>query len=404
MDTLRGDTSLVRLKAVAGQTSSFSMGRSNMCAKCHQATSVPVILTTDTVVTIDKLFGPHSSPQADMLVGTGGFLFSLAGVINSHASVANANQDGCLSCHFRQGSGYDVGEHTFRLTGGGIRNVATCNIAGCHLNAPIVDFTTHPRMDSVIQLLDSLKGRLAARNVIDPNDPRGLNITADTTYPRDLAKIVHNYLLVRQDKSNGAHNALYALRLLKESLAQLDSVPTAKFGADPNDICFGEVVQFTDSSTGSVIRWFWKFGDGQTSTQQNPSNQYNRPGKYSVTLTVTGSSGSHSTQLTDVVIADTTIARIRLASASATVGVPVQMTDSSSGKNIVLWSWDFGDPAVTDDTSSVENPTYTYQNAGTYTITLTATGDCGNGTTSQQIVVSSPASTEKQKLSRLGKK
>jgi len=49
-------------------------------------------------------------------------------------------------------------------------------------------------------------------------------------------------------------------------------------------------VQFTDQSTGSINSWLWDFGDGATSTAQNPLHTYNSAGVYAVSLTVTGSS------------------------------------------------------------------------------------------------------------------
>jgi PKD repeat protein len=51
-------------------------------------------------------------------------------------------------------------------------------------------------------------------------------------------------------------------------------------------------VAFTDQSSGSITSWLWNFGDGTTSTQQNPSKRYSVGGIYTVTLTVTGPDGS----------------------------------------------------------------------------------------------------------------
>lgn len=53
-------------------------------------------------------------------------------------------------------------------------------------------------------------------------------------------------------------------------------------------------VQFTDISIGSPTTWSWDFGDGFTSTEQNPLHVYQNAGTYSVTLSVTGLSGSSS--------------------------------------------------------------------------------------------------------------
>ena len=53
-------------------------------------------------------------------------------------------------------------------------------------------------------------------------------------------------------------------------------------------------VSFTDQSTGSITSHSWNFGDGGTSTAQNPAHQYTTVGTYTVTLTVTGPGGSDS--------------------------------------------------------------------------------------------------------------
>jgi PKD repeat protein len=51
-------------------------------------------------------------------------------------------------------------------------------------------------------------------------------------------------------------------------------------------------VQFTDVSTNAPTSWAWDFGDGQSSTQQNPSHQYAASGTYTVSLTATSANGS----------------------------------------------------------------------------------------------------------------
>ncbi len=60
-------------------------------------------------------------------------------------------------------------------------------------------------------------------------------------------------------------------------------------------------VQFTDESMGAVDSWNWTFGDGSSSSLQNPSHLYNDPGRYTVTLTVTGSNSTDSITKTDYI-------------------------------------------------------------------------------------------------------
>ena len=70
-------------------------------------------------------------------------------------------------------------------------------------------------------------------------------------------------------------------------------VPVAGFGASATSGTSPLQVQFTDTSTNSPIAWSWDFGDGQNSTQQNPTHWY-ALGTYSVNLTVTNGGGSTS--------------------------------------------------------------------------------------------------------------
>jgi len=53
-------------------------------------------------------------------------------------------------------------------------------------------------------------------------------------------------------------------------------------------------VAFTDRSSGKVLKWTWRFGDGYISNDRNPIHNYPLPGTYAVTLSVTGLSGSDS--------------------------------------------------------------------------------------------------------------
>jgi hypothetical protein len=68
--------------------------------------------------------------------------------------------------------------------------------------------------------------------------------------------------------------------------------PTASFTATPVS---GHTIQFLDTSSGVPTSWSWDFGDGGTSTQQNPSHAYAAAGPYSVKLTVSNAGGSNQT-------------------------------------------------------------------------------------------------------------
>ena len=69
---------------------------------------------------------------------------------------------------------------------------------------------------------------------------------------------------------------------------------TADFSASDSTFCQGTSVTFTDLSTGNPTSWAWDFGDGNSSTLQNPTHTYASVGTYDVSLTVTTSTGSDS--------------------------------------------------------------------------------------------------------------
>jgi len=70
------------------------------------------------------------------------------------------------------------------------------------------------------------------------------------------------------------------------------SPPVAAFTASPNPAQVNQTVTFTDQSSNSPTSWSWDFGDGGSSTNQNPTHSYGAPGTYPVTLTATNADGS----------------------------------------------------------------------------------------------------------------
>ena len=68
--------------------------------------------------------------------------------------------------------------------------------------------------------------------------------------------------------------------------------PTASFSLSPTSPLAGAAAQLTDTSTGSPTAWSWSFGDGATSSAQNPTHAWSTAGSYPVTLTASNASGS----------------------------------------------------------------------------------------------------------------
>ena len=158
-----------------------------------------------------------------------------------------------------------------------------------------------------------------------------------------------------------------------------DTPPTAAFTASPTSGAAPLTVQFTDTSapgSSAITEWLWTFGDGETSTEQNPSHLYDEAGTFSVALTVTTDLGTDESVQANLITATSGSGTAPTAafSADAVSGnapLTVQFADESTEGTspISTWTWDFGDGS----TSEQANPSHIYSTAGTYTVALTVT-------------------------------
>ncbi|MFT5462772.1 MAG: PKD repeat protein, partial [Planctomycetota bacterium] len=165
--------------------------------------------------------------------------------------------------------------------------------------------------------------------------------------------------------------------------------PMAAFQSDVTSGPAPLAVQFSDASIGAVTSWAWTFGDGGTSTLQDPSYTYLANGSYTVSLAVSGSLGSDSvTSVNYITVADAPVAEFSADVLTGMAPLGVNFTDLSTG-TVTSWSWNFGDGG----SSTAQNPSYTYAAAGTYDVTLTATGPGGpDGETKVGFIVVTPGS------------
>jgi outer membrane protein assembly factor BamB len=92
-----------------------------------------------------------------------------------------------------------------------------------------------------------------------------------------------------------------------------EAAPVADFTADVTSGNVPLTVQFTDLSTNSPTSWSWDFGDGATSTEQNPSHTYAAPGSYMVVLTATSAAGSSNAIKTGFVVVGQAITKMNWA-------------------------------------------------------------------------------------------
>jgi PKD repeat protein len=140
--------------------------------------------------------------------------------------------------------------------------------------------------------------------------------------------------------------------------------PEANFNSPTPANCAPSVVEFFDQSEEAVA-WFWDFGDNTNSTVQHPVKLYDQPGVYDILLVVTSTAGCvDSLFMPEYVTVLGPATSFSVSSQSACIGSPVQFTDLSNGS--VEWEWNFGE----GNTSAEQNPTFTYQDTGSYIVTL----------------------------------
>ncbi|MEM6269895.1 MAG: PKD domain-containing protein [Bacteroidota bacterium] len=156
-------------------------------------------------------------------------------------------------------------------------------------------------------------------------------------------------------------------------------VPNGNFSFTSVNLAFN----FQDGTTGSPTAWFWDFGDGNTSTQQNPAHTYANTGTYLVCLTTLNSCGADT--ICQTVNANCPVPT-SLYSFSAN-NLTVNFTDLSTN-NPTGWQWDFGDGS---GTSIQNNPSYTYPAPGTYQVCLSAVNACGANLFCDSVTVGCPA-------------
>jgi len=79
------------------------------------------------------------------------------------------------------------------------------------------------------------------------------------------------------------------------------AAPVAGFTADPTSGTAPLMIQFTDSSTNTPTSWTWSFGDGVSSSVQDPVHTYTAAGTYTITLIATNTEGSNVATQTNLI-------------------------------------------------------------------------------------------------------
>lgn len=158
--------------------------------------------------------------------------------------------------------------------------------------------------------------------------------------------------------------------------AQTSCQAAFMWGVNPNG-----VYTFYDSSfVGSgynIVSWSWNFGNGNTSTNQNPTQVFNTPGTYNVCLAIKAQLQGSGIFCYDTTCMPVTVTCSNFISGSFTFTVQQQTVAFSPNFNSNnpphSYIWNFGN----GDSSTADNPTYTYASAGTYNVCVKVTNSLG---------------------------
>lgn len=214
---------------------SFDLGAANICVSCHQSRRNVNTYTVEEDE-LSEHWGPHHSPQGDMLIGTNGYEFDFYGTYpkSLHRGIT---ENGCLDCHMSAGN-YFLGGHSFNMEFAAGEeeeyNLSGCDATDCHdgafgdledgFNLPYAGTTTGIQ-DTVMVLVEELRGLLQSANLLTTGDdphPVEDRLVAST----DSLGAVWNYMLIEEDRSHGIHNPKYAVALLRSAIQFMSQQPT----------------------------------------------------------------------------------------------------------------------------------------------------------------------------------
>jgi len=205
----------------------FDHGGANLCANCHHSRRSATIDIADNTE-VSSHWGPHHSPQGDLVNGTNGYEYD--GYTYETSTHATAIEGACVGCHMAQvrtHNGYDVGGHSFNMEDEEGNDVSGfCE--DCHADADGFDFTANADYDhdgeiegyqtEAEGLVDSLRTLLFTAGIIDDED----HPISQTIADENVTGALFNFLVVHEDRSHGIHNFKYTVDLLQSAIEYMD--------------------------------------------------------------------------------------------------------------------------------------------------------------------------------------
>jgi hypothetical protein len=261
---------------------------------------------------------------------------------------------------------------------GGNPNCPSCGISGTFVltqqvivNQPSFQIVGNPNVQCGEMIeLDAVPGYFCS------------NVTYSWTGPNGFAQVGPHASI---GPANATHGGTYTVQITNANggcsyIAQIDVTVQCPCEAKPDfhwDGC--NPINFYGVNNGGspVVAWFWEFGDGQTSTQQNPTHYYAAGGSYKVCLTILATN-NHGETCCERICYEVEVCPPGPCHVIPNFGVEVDyasqtayFTDLSTGTGVACdWRWDFGDGNFA---SGIQNPVHSYGGPGFYYVCLTVT-------------------------------
>jgi PKD repeat protein len=144
------------------------------------------------------------------------------------------------------------------------------------------------------------------------------------------------------------------------------------FSVDKYNICIPDQITFR-SNTLNAIDWFWDFGDGKTSSSENPIHTYDQQGEYSVKLITQSASGCYDTLVQENVINAMDVKAHFVANVAEGTCAPILVDFENQSSGATKYEWNFGDGS----TNERKDPFHVYTMVGHFDVRLVASNDHG---------------------------
>jgi PKD repeat protein len=402
-----------------------------VCGQCHNTRGARWdglaygLITNGTTVTVGLTTNvtgysrpPHHSPQYNILIGivqpdylTTNDLGVATNYLARHSGFSGSpfNTNQCATCHvpnYSVNANTNVTGHTFDLDTkgcalGGCHSSGVPDIGGTQVNttnnlARLVDLLNQWATNKAPAILGATAYNQSLANSWEFNTIGGLATmpnpgpvaTNQVKLPAEIRQARFNAYMVYHDGSAGVHNPGYLRFLLNDAETKvLSQFDVARFRANTPSAFVNGAVFFTNLNPAATS-CNWDFGDGVTISSLGPvSHAYASPGTYSVTLTTTDPTGTQTLTRNNYIIVYAQPVPSFTATPSSGTG-PLTVTFVNNSVNATYYRWNFMYGVTGTPYSNDPNPApFTYTNAGTYQVRLTAYNPGGSVSVTNTITV-----------------